>query len=235
MPLSSAAVSLCRFWLPGGAPAVSRAVRATACAAFLAGGLGACAPAGGDDWRNGQVEDHVDPGPFEIADALARDYGTTDSAAAPDTLRGMRVWRDRDDGDWVYVERTAEGQTPERTVYQVGYGGAGAYTAHVYAVPDGVPPLAEAGAAGADPLDGLTPEALDARAGCTLVFDRTGPGAYVGVTEGTACAPTAPAASHALTEIRVDDGLSVWSRDVDADGAQAAGPTAPTVYRRAER
>ncbi|MGB3542176.1 CpcT/CpeT family chromophore lyase [Rubrivirga sp.] len=194
--------------------------------------LAACG--GGDsDFRNGyQDEAYVDPGPGEIAAALASSYAdptAPSSAAEParTTMRGALIWREREDGNWVYVERDLEDGTLERAVYGVDYEGD-RYVARVFGVLE---------TASVD-LEG-EPVVLDsadvvARDGCAVVFERTGPGDYAGSTAGAEC-PASPGASHTAIDVVLEDGrISVWEREVTPDGQRVAGPPAPDVYERVD-
>ena len=135
--------------------------------------LAACADGSGGR-PDGYVEDHVDPGPDQVASALAGTY----RSSAGDVWRGQRVWQDQD-GLWVVVERQARGAAASSPVaYRVAFAGPSHYVATPHALSDG--------ASGPDPLAGLAPGDLRADEACAITFRRIGPGDYAGSTECTA-------------------------------------------------
>ena len=135
-----------------------------------------------------------------------------------------RIWRDRDDGVWLYVEQavaTSLDQPYRQRVYRLTGPRDGVFESEVYAIPE---PLRFAGAWREErPLAGLTPDDLARRDGCT-VYLRWSDGAFEGSTREDACSSTLRGASYATSAVRAfADRLESWDRGFDADGNQVWG------------
>ena len=205
-------------------------------------GLGACnIPADGGR-PSGHVEEHVDPGVQQITNALTGAFSSTAQAAADSAnyfdihLRAVRIWTDRDDGPWLYVEQAAADalDRPYRQrVYHITFVRGGRYASEVYTLPGD--PLRFAGAWQQDePLAGLTPDSLALREGCAVYLERTGPGTYAGSTGGAACTSDLRGASYATSEVTLDgQTITSWDRGFAADSTQVWGATeGPYVFER---
>ncbi len=156
------------------------------------------------------------------------------AAADPENYRDIRlemarIWRDRTDGPWLYVEQAAAESLDRpyrQRVYQLVARPDGAFESRVYTLPGD--PRRFAGA-GRDPavLAGLSPEQLELRAGCTMILRRRADGAFAGGTEGRGCESTLRGAAYATSEAVITAGrLVTWDRGFDAAGVQVWGATA---------
>ena len=174
-------------------------------------GLAACQPGNGSGYNDDPHEGYVDPGPNQIANALARGADTAvDAHGQPVALRVEGIWAD--DGLW-YVLHDGDDWT---AVAEIEFGRP-TYPMTLYRMPSGLQP------SDSDSFADLAPDQLELATGCTVQFERTGPGAYAGQTEGTACTSLRTDTAYETLEVITGDSL-VWSRrGFGADGAQLWG------------
>lgn len=145
------------------------------------------------------------------------------------------IWPDREDGRWLYAERTRVGatsRTDERHIHRVRNDAQGALLVEVFSfLPDAMPP------AGAwrtpDFFNRIDPALLVPREGCAihLVAEREG---YAGETRGTGCDRSADGTTHRLLRMSItSDSITLADRLVDAAGKPVSdAETAPTMLRR---
>lgn len=143
-------------------------------------------------------------------------------------LEMVRIWPERTDGAWLYVEQAAASalERPYRQrVYRVHRTGANEFRSEVYTLPGDA--LAFAGAHNdAGKLAGLKPESLTLREGCALTLHRSADGSFNGGTSGGGCASDLRGASFAVSEAHIGpEGLRTWDRGYDAKGVQVWGAT----------
>ena len=140
-------------------------------------------------------------------------------------LHMARIWPNRTDAVWLYVEQ-AVGGAPEKPyrqrVYRVTPAGDGRYDSAVYELPD---PKAWIGAWVADfERPTLTPADLKEREGCTVQLELQADGTFAGSTAGDACGSTLHGAQYATSEVTVyEDRVVSWDRGFDARGEQVWG------------
>lgn len=188
----------------------------------------------------------VPPIPAEVdrlADWLS---GSFDSAVQAEkdpefldiSLHACRIWPDRTDGRWLYVEQVRS-DAPDRPYRQRAYrlriDDLGRLVSEIYAFPDGERP--EAG-------DWRTPEALDRvdpflllpREGCTVRLEFKN-GAFTGSTSGEGCPSSISGATYATSEVTIQsDRIISWDRGYDESGTQVWGAEkGPYVFRRSNR
>jgi hypothetical protein len=156
-------------------------------------------------------------------------------------LTMTRIWADRDDGYWLYVEQARADalDSPYRQrVYQVVRAGEKEFESRVYTLPgEGTPEIIRRFAgAGSDPskLDGLSPADLQIREGCTIFARREADGTFSGATRGTGCPSSREGAKYVTSEVKLSsDVLESWDRGWDAEGKQVWGSTeGGYVFRR---
>lgn len=166
-----------------------------------------------------------------LVDWLTGTFTSTAQAAADTAyfdihLHMVRVWPERTDAHWLYIEQ-AVGTMIERPyrqrVYRVVQLGDNLFESAVYTLPD---PEAVVGAwRDETPLSGLSPEDLTRREGCGVLLrrdERTGE--FFGGTVGRSCGSALGDAAYATSEIRLGaDVLESWDRGFTADGEQAWG------------
>ena len=159
--------------------------------------------------------------------------GSFDSAAQaradPDYfeihLHMARIWVERTDAIWLYVEQ-AVGGAPEKPyrqrIYRVSALGNGRYASAIYSLPE---PKAWVGAWQADfERPALKPDELEEREGCTVTLALQPDGSFAGSTDGDACVSTLHGAKYATSEVAVyEDRVVSWDRGFDAEGEQIWG------------
>lgn len=146
-------------------------------------------------------------------------------------LAMKRVWADRPDGPWLYIEQARADllDKPYRQrVYRLSRAADGSFRSDVYTLPE---PLVRfvgcgrdadrAGAAFAD----VRPEQLRLLDGCGVVLRwNAAERCFAGGTEGTGCRSTRDGAAYTTSEIILTPGLLVsWDRGFDAAGEQVWG------------
>jgi hypothetical protein len=141
-------------------------------------------------------------------------------------LHMARIWPERSDGCWLYVEQAmaARMEKPYRQrVYRLSTTPAG-YESAVFLIPD---PLRFAGAwKDAEALKHLTPDSLIARAGCSILLERTADGSFAGSTDGHNCPSDLRGAAYATSVVSItDSGMVTWDRGFDGEGKQVWGAT----------
>ena len=184
---------------------------------------------------------------LNAAEFLSGSFTSAAQAAADDDyfeieLHVARIWLDRDDGIWLYVEQAAASalDRPYRQrVYQVlpleGDGGAppADVVSKVYTLPGD--PLAFAGAA-YDPakLDDISPDDLTLRAGCAVYLRQTENGDFVGSTRGEGCQSSLAGAAYATSTVTLTaDQLRSWDQGFNEEGEQVWGAVkGPYVFDR---
>lgn len=139
-------------------------------------------------------------------------------------LEMARIWTDREDGAWFYVEQAvaAARERPYRQrVYRVTHVGDDVYESRVYELADA---KAAIGAWKLDaPLADLAPEDLVERDGASIYLRDRGEH-FEGSTLGRMCKSTFQGASYATSEVTVhSDRLVSWDRGYDDDGKQVWG------------
>ncbi len=140
-------------------------------------------------------------------------------------LKMARIWKDREDGVWLYVEQAAKDSLDKpyrQRVYRVRALDADYYESLIYALDD---PEAFIGAWGEPArFDTLTDANLAERNGCGVILRRVASGNFVGGTLARQCESKLRGASFATTEIEMDaKRLISWDRGFDDAGKQVWG------------
>lgn len=177
------------------------------------------------------------------AEWLEGSFSSAEQAASDDryfevNLHHARIWDDRDDGVWLYVEQALATDADEpyrQRIYRVWLRPDGRVVSTVYELPE---PERFAGA-WRDPgsLDTLSPLSLDRRDGCTIVFTEIAADRMIGSTQDTGCTSTLRGASYATSEVTLTaDGITSWDRGFNASDEQVWGAEAgPYEFRRVDR
>jgi hypothetical protein len=153
-------------------------------------------------------------------------------------IHAVRVWPERDDGQWIYLEQAAADaldQPYRQRVYHVTRLADDLFQSRVYALEE---PLNYAGQwREEEPLAQLRPEDLQLRDGCAVLLRKVGDETFTGSTLGRLCSSTLRGASFATSEVAVrSDRLTSWDRGFDADGVQVWGAQkGPYQFDRVER
>jgi hypothetical protein len=170
-------------------------------------------------------------GSFSSAEQAARDTAFRDIR-----LRTLKIWRERGDGPWLYVEQAAAAslERPYRQrVYRLRALNDTTYESAVYLIPS---PLRFARCwEHPDPLGAITPDSLIARTGCEIILRPRAGSAFVGSTLGSACPSELRGAAYATSTVLLSAGALVsWDRGFDSQGRQVWGATAGGyVFQRA--
>jgi len=159
-------------------------------------------------------------GSFSSAEQAAADVDYFDIR-----LEMVRIWTDRTDGYWFYVEQAAASALDKpyrQRVYHVTTQEDGSFSSAVYAFPE---PLAHAGAwKTEDPLADVTRESLEEKTGCAVILRKTVEGHFTGGTVENGCLNTLRGAVYATAEVTVkSDRILSWDRGFDKDGNQIWG------------
>jgi|WetSurMetagenome_2_1015567.scaffolds.fasta_scaffold47840_2 CpeT protein len=160
-------------------------------------------------------------GSFSSAEQSARDTSYFDIR-----LHMARIWVDRTDGYWLYVEQATAARTDKpyrQRVYHLTTQDGG-YRSDVFTLPD---PSRYTGAWREHSLLGaLTPDSLIARDGCSILLHwRDGEG-FAGGTDGKNCPSDLRGAAYAVSEVTITEaGMVSWDRGYDRDGQQVWGAT----------
>ena len=150
-------------------------------------------------------------------------------------LEMVRIWPERNDGIWLYVEQAASWALDKpyrQRVYRLTEEGCGEkYKSEVYTFKD---PLRFAGDyKKVNPLAGLTVDSLTEKTGChiNLVYSDC---EFVGSTGEKSCESALRGARYATSEVEISKNvLKSWDRGFDADGKQVWGAvTGPYIFKK---
>ena len=155
----------------------------------------------------------------------SRQQSMTDPDFRHIVLHMARIWPQREDGVWLYVEQAVaeSADRPYRQrVYHVRHVGEDLYASSVYTFDD---PMSRAGAwRETSPLADLKPADLEPREGCTIYLQRRADGAFEGSTLGRLCGSELYGASWASSEVVITaDGMVSWDRGWNDAGEQVWG------------
>jgi hypothetical protein len=167
-------------------------------------------------------------------------FSSEEQAAADEAyfdirLEMARIWKDRKDGYWFYVEQAAAthlDQPYRQRVYHLTAAEDGSFVSEVFAIPD---PLDHAGEfREAEPLSGLTPESLEVREGCAVILLKKGDELFSGATVEHQCRSSLRGASYATSEVTVGpDRILSWDRGFADSGEQVWGAEkGPYIFLR---
>ena len=172
----------------------------------------------------------AEPAVERLARFLTGEFSSAEQAAAdrnfrPVVLHVVRIWPERSDGPWLYVEQAmaeAIDQPYRQRVYQLAPRSDGSLESRVFTLRD---PIAATGAwKSSEPLAHLQPNDLTAREGCTVFLREQDDGTFRGSTEGDGCASDLRGARYATSEVHLSADLMVsWDRGYDASGKQVWG------------
>jgi len=141
------------------------------------------------------------------------------------TLHQVRIWQDRTDGYWLYVEQAASDRMEEpyrQRVYHLAQVSDSTYQSTVYALQN---PEKYIGDWEKDnPLADLDPESLTERDGCAVILQKYGSDTFVGSTESLRCDSNLRGAAYATSIVLIaPTQMYSWDRGFDIDGNQVWG------------
>ena len=142
-------------------------------------------------------------------------------------LRMVRIWKNRTDGYWLYVEQAVEGfqDKPYRQrVYRVSQVDTDLFESRIYKLYE---PLRFAGVwKEKNPLSNLTPESLEFKKGTIIILLSKDDGSFVGSTIGKECPSDLRGAVYATTNVIIKDKeIDTWDWGYDENDKQVWGPT----------
>lgn len=151
---------------------------------------------------------------------------STDTNYFPISLVMTRIWEDRKDGIWLYVEQAMMSRLNKpyrQRVYRLDNPSQGIFTSDIYTFSN---PLELAGLQNdAAKRNQLTPERITLKNGCTVIM-RYENGQYVGGTDGSKCPSDLRGAKYTTTKISLQEGrLDSWDQGFDSTGTQVWGAT----------
>ena len=140
-------------------------------------------------------------------------------------LEMVQIWKNRQDGPWIYVEQAVAEykENPYRQrVYKLKQIGNAKIESIVYTIPD---PLRFAGDYKKDiPLLTLTPDSLSLREGCNVILLRIDENHFKGSTIDKNCNSILRGASYATSEVLIkEDRIISWDRGFDENDQQVWG------------
>lgn len=140
-------------------------------------------------------------------------------------LQVVRVWPERQDGYWLYVEQAAAESLDRpyrQRVYHLQRHDGSTIESMVFTMPE---PLTYAGEWKKEvPLARLTPESLVRKRGCSIMLVKKGTAAFSGSIVAHECASDLRGAAYATSEVEINaQGMVTWDRGFAADGRQVWG------------
>ncbi|MDX2247019.1 MAG: chromophore lyase CpcT/CpeT [Bacteroidia bacterium] len=160
-------------------------------------------------------------GKFDSADQAAEDSNYYDI-----TLNMSRIWPDRKDGYWLYVEQavTAAVARPYRQrIYQLTTTPEGKYLSKVFELNNPARFVNKNNEPAA--FSTLTPDSLTERSGCVVTLLAQN-GTYAGATGEKTCESNLRGAAYATSKVTLfPDRMESWDQGFDAAGNQVWGAT----------
>ena len=143
------------------------------------------------------------------------------------------IWPDREDGRWLYAERTTVGaasRSDDRHIHRIRNDAQGTLLVEVFSfLPGAAPPTGSWRTP--DALDRIDPALLVPREGCAIYLATARQG-FAGETRGNGC--DADGTTHRMMRMSITpDSITLTDRVLDSSGKPvAATPVAPTTFRR---
>jgi hypothetical protein len=165
-----------------------------------------------------------------LAAWMTGSFSSEEQAAADESyfdirLEMVRIWKERKDGYWLYVEQAAAtnlDQPYRQRVYHLTAAEDGSLVSEVFAIPDSLEHAGEFRMP--EPLAGLSPESLEVREGCAVILRKGGDKQFSGATVEHQCKSGLRGASYATSEVTVGpDSILSWDRGFAESGEQVWG------------
>ena len=174
----------------------------------------------------------ADPDLERLANWMTGEFTSAAQAKADPEYRDIRlsmarIWSERSDGPWLYVEQAtaaALDRPYRQRVYRLVHPGGAVFESEVYALR--APADAIGAARDVSKLAAVTPASLEPLEGCTVVLRRIDATTFRGSTLGSACTNTFGGAAFATSEVTLtESGIRSWDRGYDGKAAQVWGAT----------
>jgi hypothetical protein len=153
------------------------------------------------------------------------DQATEDSAFFDIRLEMSRIWPERTDGYWLYIEQAAASslERPYRQrIYHLIEADSTTFASAVFEMTD--PERFTGRYAAPETFAILTPDSLIERTGCVIFLHPETDTSVVGSTRGEECLSSLRGAAYATSEVRITpNALMSWDRGYDSTGTQVWG------------
>lgn len=140
------------------------------------------------------------------------------------SLEMKKIWNDRKDGYWLYVEQ-AVSQTKDKPYRQRIYHlflEKGSIISEIYSIPDESKYVG--GYKNPQLFDNLSHDSLSARTGCAVIIKRVDENTFIGSTVKKNCTSNLRGASYATTEVKITkDTMISWDRGFNDKDEQVWG------------
>ncbi len=166
---------------------------------------------------------------MEVANILVGSFGSAAQAAEDKTyydirLSHTRIWQDRPDGPWLYVEQavsTAMQKPYRQRIYRLVEIDDNQVRSDVYSLPGDVQSYVGA-PAGA--FKDIKPDQLAERKGCSIYLTKKAQGHWVGSTNESDCESSLRGSTYATSEVDLQTNLlTTWDRGFNKEGEQVWG------------
>jgi len=171
----------------------------------------------------------VGPDLERLAQTMAGSYTSAAQAAAdssyfPIELEMVRIWPERGDAAWLYVEQamaSTKGKPYRQRVYRLRRIGEGQFESAIFSIPNGESWFGAYRSPGR--FTALSPDSLSVLSGCEVILQVDGP-VYRGGTQGKSCPSTRAGASYTTSEVLLREGrMESWDRGWSAADTQVWG------------
>ncbi|UCD93376.1 MAG: chromophore lyase CpcT/CpeT [Candidatus Zixiibacteriota bacterium] len=169
---------------------------------------------------------------FRLASYMIGSFSSQEQAAADTNfydirLEVVRIWENRTDGSWLYVEHAGARMLDKpyrQRIYRLTQVDDSTFRSDVFSMRN---PLRYAGEwKKPKPMTTVMPDSLGERQGCSMILKKEGDSAFVGGTVGIECATMLAGAKYTTTELRITaTHLYSWDRGFDAEDKQVWGST----------
>ncbi len=140
------------------------------------------------------------------------------------SLEMQRIWNERNDGYWLYVEQSVASSKDKpyrQRIYHL-YQYDGVIRSVIYSIPDEERFIG--GCKNISVFDELSPEELESREGCDVIITRKDENTFVGNTIDKNCTSNLRGASYATTEVLITkDKMISWDRGFNDKDEQVWG------------
>lgn len=142
------------------------------------------------------------------------------------SLEMHRIWENRNDGHWLYVEQavtTGKDKPYRQRIYHI-FEEDGVVKSVIYSIPDEKKFIG--GWKDISVFDNLSPERLETRKGCEVIIKRKDENTFIGSTVEKNCTSNLRGATYATTEVIITkDTMISWDRGFDYKDEQVWGAT----------
>ena len=152
----------------------------------------------------------------------------------PIRMVGARIWTERDNGAWLYMEQALEESPSEpyrQWIYRIA-DDAGMIRIDVYTFKEDPRGFAQPWERGMSVFNRLGLEDVTRRSGCSIYVTRSVDGRFVGGTDEGTCLTSLNGASYVTSEMSVSaTRVTMWDRGYNESGRQVYGPVrGPLVF-----